>query len=170
MRSEVKWPCLPQREEPRAFCEGGGPRDEQNDLTGASWMWLALRAPVGQTLVAPGNHQWHMGPCPFSSQFFFSFYLFLFLISYLISLSFPFYLFHPMFSLLSALIETDGDTGVVAQMLKNLPAMQEAWVWSLGQEDPLEKGMATHSSIVAWRIPWTEEPDGVAKSRTGLSD
>ena len=91
-------------------------------------MWLALRAPVGQTLVAPGNHQWHMGPCPFSSQFFFSFYLFLFLISYLISLSFPFYLFHPMFSLLSALIETDGDTGVVAQMLKNLPAMQEAWV------------------------------------------
>ena len=43
-------------------------------------------------------------------------------------------------------------------MVKNLPAMQEAWVQSLGQEDPLEKGMATHSSILAFRIPWTEEP------------
>ena len=46
----------------------------------------------------------------------------------------------------------------MAQMVKNLPAMQEAWVQSLGQEDPLEKGMATHSSILAWRILWTEEP------------
>ena len=44
------------------------------------------------------------------------------------------------------------------QVEKNLPAMQETWVWSLGQEDPLEKGMATHSSILAWRILWTEEP------------
>ena len=44
----------------------------------------------------------------------------------------------------------------VAQMVKNLPAMQETQVRSLGQEDPLEKGMATHSSILAWRIPWTE--------------
>ena len=43
-------------------------------------------------------------------------------------------------------------------MVKNLPAMQETWVQSLGQEDPLEKGMATHSTILAWRIPWTEEP------------
>ena len=43
-------------------------------------------------------------------------------------------------------------------MVKNPPAMQETWVGSLGQEDPLEKGMATHSSILAWRIPWTEEP------------
>ena len=42
-------------------------------------------------------------------------------------------------------------------MVKNLPAMQETWVHSLGGEDPLEKGMATHSSILAWRIPWTEE-------------
>ena len=41
-------------------------------------------------------------------------------------------------------------------MVKNPPAMQETWVWSLGQEDPLEKGMATHSHILAWRIPWTE--------------
>ena len=60
-------------------------------------------------------------------------------------------------------------------MVKNLPAMQETQLRSLGQEDPLEKGMATHSSIVAWRIPWTEEPGGlqsvgVAKSRTQLSD
>ena len=43
-------------------------------------------------------------------------------------------------------------------MVKNLPAMQEARVRSLGQEDALEKGIATHSSILAWRIPWTEEP------------
>ena len=46
---------------------------------------------------------------------------------------------------------------LVAQMMMNLPAMQN-WVQSLGQEDPLEKEMATHSSILAWRIPWTEEP------------
>ena len=46
----------------------------------------------------------------------------------------------------------------VAQWVKNLPAMQEMWVRSLGQEDPLEAGMATHSSILAWKIPWTEEP------------
>ena len=43
-------------------------------------------------------------------------------------------------------------------MVKDLPAMLETWVQSLGQEDPLEKGMAIHSSILAWRIPWTEEP------------
>ena len=46
-------------------------------------------------------------------------------------------------------------------MVKNLPAMQETQVQSLGQEEPLEKGMATHSSILAWRIPWTEEPGGL---------
>ena len=44
-------------------------------------------------------------------------------------------------------------------MVKNLPAMQETWVGALGQENSLEKGMATHSSILAWRIPWTEKPD-----------
>ena len=44
---------------------------------------------------------------------------------------------------------------VVAQLVKNPPAMQETWVRSLGWEDPLEKGKATHSSILAWRIPWT---------------
>ena len=49
-------------------------------------------------------------------------------------------------------------TSLVAQMVKNLPAVQETQVWSLGQEDPLEWGMATHSSIVAWRILWMEEP------------
>ena len=43
-------------------------------------------------------------------------------------------------------------------MVKNLPAMQETWVQSLSQEDPLEKGMATHSSFLVWRIPWTEKP------------
>ena len=50
---------------------------------------------------------------------------------------------------------------LLAHMVKNLPAMQETWVWSLGGEDPLEKGMATHSSILAWWIPWTEEPGGL---------
>ena len=49
---------------------------------------------------------------------------------------------------------------LVAQMVKNLPAMRETWVWPLGWEDPLEEGMATHSSILAWRIPCTEEPGG----------
>ena len=49
----------------------------------------------------------------------------------------------------------------VARMVKNLLAMQETQVQSLGQEDPLEEGMATHSSILAWRIPWTEEPGGL---------
>ena len=49
----------------------------------------------------------------------------------------------------------------MAQMVKNLPVMQETWVHSLGQEDPLELGMATHSSILAWRSPWTEDPGGL---------
>ena len=60
-----------------------------------------------------------------------------------------------------------------AQMVKSLPAMLETWVWSLGQEDPLEKGMATHSSIPAWRTRWTEEPGGLqsmgSQSGTRLS-
>ena len=50
---------------------------------------------------------------------------------------------------------------LVAQRIKRLPAMRETWIRSLGWEDPLEKEMATHSSILAWRIPWTEEPDGL---------
>ena len=50
---------------------------------------------------------------------------------------------------------------LVAQMIKNLPAMQETWVLSLGWEDPLAKGMPTHSSILAQKIPWTEEPGGL---------
>ena len=50
---------------------------------------------------------------------------------------------------------------LVAQRLKHLPAMRETWVQSLGQEDPLEKEMTTHSSILAWRIPWTEKPGGL---------
>ena len=49
---------------------------------------------------------------------------------------------------------------LVAQTVKNPPAVQETWVQSLGQEDPLEKGVATYSSILAWRIPWTMEPSG----------
>ena len=61
----------------------------------------------------------------------------------------------------------------MAHTVKNLHAVQETRVQSLGQEDPSEKGMAAHSSILAWRIPGTEEPGGVhgvAKSRTQLSD
>jgi len=63
----------------------------------------------------------------------------------------------------------------MAQMVKNLPSMQQTQVRSLGQEDPLEKEMATHSSTLAWRIPWAEEPGkaavrGVTKSWTRLSD
>jgi len=50
---------------------------------------------------------------------------------------------------------------LVTQTVKNLPTMRETWVESLGREDPLEKRMATHSSILAWRIPWTEEPGGL---------
>ena len=57
----------------------------------------------------------------------------------------------PMFS--------KGSSG--GSMVKNLPAIQESWVWSLGQEDSLEKEMATHSSIFPWKIPWTEEPGGL---------
>ena len=69
----------------------------------------------------------------------------------------------------------DSWASLVAQLVKNLPAMQETWVRSLGWEDPLEKGIATHSIILAWRIPWTEEPGGLQstgsqKSQTGLSD
>ena len=60
---------------------------------------------------------------------------------------------------------------LVAQTVKNLTAMQETWAQFLGQEDSLENGMATHSSILVWEIPWTEEPGGlqsvgVTKSRT----
>ena len=64
---------------------------------------------------------------------------------------------------------------LVAQMVKNPPAMQDTWIQCLGQEDPLEKGMATYYSILAWRIPWTEEPGGLQsmgsqRSCTRLSD
>ena len=64
---------------------------------------------------------------------------------------------------------------LVAQTVKTLPTVQETQVLSLGQDDPLEKGLATHSSILAWRIPWTEEPGrlqslGVTNSQTQLSD
>ena len=50
---------------------------------------------------------------------------------------------------------------LVAQMVRSPPSTQETWVRSLGQEDPLEKAMATHSSILVWRIPWTEKPGGL---------
>ena len=59
---------------------------------------------------------------------------------------------------------------LVAQLVENLPAMQETRVWSLGREDPLEKEMATHSSVLAWRIPWTEEPGGLQTMESQESD
>ena len=63
---------------------------------------------------------------------------------------------------------------LVAQTVKNLPAMRETRVQSLGQEDPLEKGMATHSSVLSWEIPWTEEPGGLqfvgSQSQTRLTN
>ena len=59
------------------------------------------------------------------------------------------------------LTEIQSKASLVAQTVKNLPPMWETWVRSLGQEDPLEKEMATHSSILVWRIPWTEEPGGL---------
>ena len=59
---------------------------------------------------------------------------------------------------------------LVTQLVKNPPAMWETWVRSLGWEDPLKKGKATRSSILAWRIPWTIQLQRVAKSQTGLND
>ena len=70
--------------------------------------------------------------------------------------------------------EPGGSPSLEAQMVKNRPAMCETQIQSLGWEDPLEKGMATHSSILAWRFPWTEEPGGLqsmgSQSQTRLSD
>ena len=54
----------------------------------------------------------------------------------------------------------------MSQMVKNPPIMQETWVRSLGWEDSLEEGMAAHSSILAWRVPWTEEPGGLQSTRS----
>ena len=63
---------------------------------------------------------------------------------------------------------TNYRTSLIAQWVKNLPAMQETWVQSLGQEDPLEKEMATHSSFLTWSIPETEDPDRLQSM--GLQD
>ena len=62
------------------------------------------------------------------------------------------------------------ETSLVAQLVRNLPAMQETRVQSLGWEDPLEKEMATHSSILAWKISWTEEPGGLLSMRSQGAD
>ena len=61
----------------------------------------------------------------------------------------------------SVVYSTPNGASLGVQTVKNLPAMQEIYIRSLDQEDSLEKGMATHSSILAWRIPWTEEPGGL---------
>ena len=62
-----------------------------------------------------------------------------------------------------------GGASLVAQAVKNLPAMQQTRVWPLGQEDLLEKGMETHSSILVWRVPWTEESSGLQSKTLSLS-
>ena len=73
----------------------------------------------------------------------------------------------------TVIYQTVFKASLVTQMVKNPPAMRETWVPSLGREDPLEKGKATHSSVLAWRIPWTEEPGGLqsvgSQSQTRLS-
>ena len=63
--------------------------------------------------------------------------------------------------LLDKEMATHSRASLVAQMVKNLPTMQETWVQFLGWEDPLENGMATHSRILAWKMSWTEEPGGL---------
>ena len=103
MRSEVKWPCLPQTEEPRASWEGGGPTDEQDDLTGASWTWLALRAPVAKCWWHQAASSGICDPVLFLPRFYFflslpfSYFLPYFIIFPILPLS-----SHVTFSLLSA--------------------------------------------------------------------
>ena len=67
-------------------------------------------------------------------------------------------------------LSTFSQASLIAQLVKNLPAMWETWVRFLGWEDPLEKEMATHSSILAWKIPWTEEPGGLQSMGPQESD
>ena len=78
------------------------------------------------------------------------------------------------YAILESGLGEGGQPSLVTRTVKNLPAMQETQVPSLGWEDPLEKGMATHSSIFAWKIPWTEEPGGLqsmgSQSQTQPSD
>ena len=80
-------------------------------------------------------------------------------LSWTSSFSLMYYLGHVQFALRAYHILLHGlihpRASLVAQLLKNPPAVQETWVWSLGWEEPMEKGKATHSSILAWRIPWT---------------
>ena len=64
---------------------------------------------------------------------------------------------------------SSSEASLVAQTVKSLPAMQETWVRSLSWEDPLEKEMATHSSILAWKTPWTGEPGGLQSMGVGKS-
>ena len=74
------------------------------------------------------------------------------------------------FKLIQKFFHATWYASLVARMVKNLPTVQETWVWSLGLEDPLEKGKATHSSILAWRIPGTVYSIGVTNSQTRLND
>ena len=73
---------------------------------------------------------------------------------------FQLWISHLVLGLIVSASPKDGSS-LVAQMVKNLPAMQKTWVRSLGREDPLEKEIATHSNVLAWKIPWKEEPGGL---------
>ena len=68
--------------------------------------------------------------------------------------------------MISSRVLSVGSISLIAHMVKNLPAMQETQVQPLGQEDPLEKELATHPSTLAWEIPWTEEPGGLQSMRS----
>ena len=83
-------------------------------------------------------------------------------------MTFTFHQWPKIIYLQVARLKKKGGSSLVSQSVKNLLAMQKTWVQSLGQEDPLEKGMATHSIILAWRIPWTD--NGVTKSWTWLTN
>ena len=72
-------------------------------------------------------------------------------------------------TILSIVLQVSG-ASLLAQLVKNLPAIQETWVRSLGWEDPLEEGIATHSSMLAWKIPWKEEPGGLQSTGSKRMD
>ena len=76
------------------------------------------------------------------------------------------YIKYSIFKTNHVYLKTTSRAFLMAQRVKHLPAMRETWVQSLGGEDPLEKGMATHSSILAWKTPWTEKPGGLQSTES----
>ena len=158
-------------------------KKKQNTQTNASFQrLLGHLVPWGSAVRISKAHRWPTDRTVRHGTLIALFLLewpcyFLFLVSLLLPTSSPGPVFIYLFIYLSG-------ASLVAEMVKNLLAMQETFVWSLDWEDPLEKGMATHSSILAWRIPWTRSlvgysprgeawwatVHGVAESRIQLSD